>query len=155
MNGLNRVQLLGNVGAAPEIRSTQTGQRIANFNLATNESWKDKGTGEKRERVEWHRVVVFNEGLVGIVEQFVKKGSKLFVEGQIRTRKWADNAGVDHYSTEIVIANFAGQIILLDSAGGNRPPPASAEDYGGGPGYSPAPAPAHTRRDDLDDEIPF
>lgn len=157
MNGLNRVQLLGNVGQAPEIRSTTAGGRIANFSLATNESWKDKVSGEKKERVEWHRIVVFNEGLVGIIEQYVRKGSKLFVEGQLRTRKWADNAGVDHYSVEIVLAAFNGQIILLDGAG-NRPPPASAEDYGGGPGYASGPqgpAPARARRDDLDDEIPF
>jgi single-strand DNA-binding protein len=173
MNGLNRVQLLGNLGRDPEIRSTTSGDRIANLNLATNESWKDKTTGEKKERVEWHRIVIFNSGLVGVVEQYARKGARLFIEGKLRTRKWTDNAGADRYATEIVLSGFDGQLILLDGAGdGNRPPAASPEDYGDGPGYGASPGygarhdnPAAAARvaagggrggrDDLDDEIPF
>lgn len=163
---LNRATLIGNVGQKPEIRSTQGGTRIANFSLATSERWKDRVSGEQKERTEWHRVVVFNEHLVGIVERYVDKGSKLLVEGKLQTRKWTDNNNIERYSTEIVLQNYAGNILLLDSAGGNRPPPAdSPDDYGhtdraqapysarhDNPGAVGA---AHTPRHELDDEIPF
>ena len=152
MSGLNRVMLIGNVGQKPEIRSSQGGTRIANFSLATNERWKDRTSGEQKERVEGHRIVVFNEHLVGIIEKYVDKGSKLMVEGKLQTRKWTGNDNVERYSTEIVLANYAGQILLLDSGGGgNRPPAADPEDYSG----ASTSAPTHQRRDEFDDEIPF
>jgi len=156
MSGLNRVTLIGNVGREPEIRSTQGGTRIANFTVATNERWKDRASGEQKERVEWHRIVVFNEHLVGIVERFVNKGSKLLVEGKMQTRKWTDNNGIERYTTEVVLAAYSGQILLLDSTGaGTRPPEATPEDYSGASYPQPAAAGAHVRRDELDDEIPF
>lgn len=111
---LNKVQLIGNVGKDPEIRSTQGGTEIANLSVATSESWKDKASGERKEKTEWHRVVIFNPGLVGVVKSYVKKGSKIYLEGQLQTRKWTDNAGVEKYSTEIVLQNFGGSLILLD-----------------------------------------
>lgn len=153
MSSLNRVMLIGNLGRDPEIRSTQDGKRIANLNLATSESWKDRVSGERKERTEWHRIVIFNEHLVELVEKYCRKGSKLFVEGALQTRKWTDNNNVERYSTEIVLQAFRGEIRLLDSAGGgNRPPPASSpDDYGTG-GHAPPP---RARRDDLDDDIPF
>lgn len=129
---LNEVSLIGNVGRDPEIRSTQDGRRIANLSIATSDTWKDRNSGERKERVEWHRVVIFNERLTEIVEKYVRKGSKLFVRGALQTRKWTDQAGVEKYSTEVVLQAFNGEIVLLGDAGGaNRPPPAdSADDYG-------------------------
>ena len=111
---LNRVQLIGNVGKDPEIRSTQGGERIANLTVATSESWTDKRSGEKKERTEWHRIAIFNDGLVGVVERFVHKGSRIFVEGQLTTRKWTDQSGQEKYSTEINLGKFNGTLILLD-----------------------------------------
>ncbi len=161
---LNRVMLIGHVGQDPDIRSTNAGARLANFSLATSERWKDKASGERKERTEWHRVVIFNEALVGIVEQYVRKGSKLYVEGMLSTRKWTDNAGVERTSTEIVLKAFGGTIELLDRAEGSGRPPAaeSADQYGSTrPGYGArhgmpdAIAATRARRDELDDEIPF
>jgi single-strand DNA-binding protein len=161
---VNKVILVGNVGRDPEMRSTNDGRRIANFSIATSETWKDRVSGERKERTEWHRVVVFNENLAEIVEKYVHKGSKLYVEGALQTRKWTDNAGVERYSTEIVLAAYRGSITLLDSVGSSRPPAAeSPEEYGrestrSGPGYSARhdnPAAVGQSRDDLDDEIPF
>ena len=103
---INKVILVGNVGQDPEIRSTQDGREIANLSLATSESWKDKNSGEKREKTEWHRVVIFSQGLVGITKNYVKKGTKLYLEGQLQTRKWTDNQGVEKYTTEIVLQNY-------------------------------------------------
>lgn len=119
---LNKVQLIGNVGKDPEIRSTQDGKKIANVTVATSESWTDRSSGEKKERTEWHKVVVFNDGLSGVVESYVKKGSKIFVEGQLQTRKWTDQQGVDRYSTEVTLGAFNGQLILLGdrNGGGSR-----------------------------------
>lgn len=148
---LNRVQLIGNVGRDPEIRSTNSGIEIASFSIATSESWKDRNTGERKERTEWHNIVIFNEPLVNIVRQYIHKGSKVFIEGQMQTRKWTGNDGVERYSTEVTLPAYRGQIILLDGQRGERAPPASADDYG-----RPASARASaTRNDDLDDEIPF
>src|SRR3990172_1819699 len=113
---VNKVILVGNVGKDPEIRRTQDGRPIANINLATSESWRDKNTGEKKERTEWHRVVIFNENLCKVVEQYVKKGSKLYIEGQLQTRKWTDQAGVEKYSTEVVLQAFNGTLTMLDGA---------------------------------------
>ncbi len=112
---LNKVTLIGNVGQDPEIRSTQDGRELANFSLATTESWKDKNTGERKDKTEWHRVVVFSTGLVGIIKSYVKKGSKLYLEGQLQTRKWTDNNGVDKYTTEIILQNYNSTLQMLDS----------------------------------------
>jgi len=116
---VNKVILLGNLGQDPEIRSTSDGREIANFSMATTESWKDKNTGEKRDKTEWHRVVVFSQGLVGIVKNYVKKGSKLYIEGQLQTRKWTDNNGVDKYTTEIVLQNFNSTLQILNRVDGD------------------------------------
>lgn len=136
---LNQVQLIGNLGADPEIRFTQAGKKVANFSLATNVSWRDKQSGEKREHTEWHRIVVFNEGLADVVERFVRKGSKLFIQGALRTRKWQGQDGKDNWTTEVVLQGFNSRLDMLDKLEGNsnRPP------------EPPAGAP------DLDDEIPL
>ena len=130
---VNKAILVGNLGADPEVRNLPSGGKVVNLSIATSESWKDKNTGEKRERTEWHRVVIFNEGLAGIAEQYLRKGSKVYLEGQIQTRKWQDQSGADKYSTEIVLQGFNASMQLLDrqEGGGNRPPPAnSPDDYG-------------------------
>ena len=137
---LNRVELIGNVGKDPEIRSTQGGIKVASFSVATTETWKDRQTGERKERTEWHKVVVFNEGLVQIVERFMKKGSFVRVLGALQTRKWTDNAGQERYTTEIVLQKFRGEIGLLDAAQGRDEAPETATGYG--PGTD-------------DDEMPF
>ena len=122
---VNKVILVGNLGADPEIRRTQDGRPIANLSIATSESWRDKNTGERREKTEWHRVVVFNEGLCKVIEQYVKKGSKVYLEGQLQTRKWQDNEGKDRWSTEVVLQSFNGTLTMLDGRG----------DGGGGGNY--------------------
>jgi single-strand DNA-binding protein len=116
---LNKATLIGNVGQDPEIRSTQDGRELATFSLATTESWKDKNSGEKKEKTEWHRIVVFSQGLVGIIKNYVKKGSKLYVEGQLQTRKWTDKEGNEKYTTEIVLQNFNSSILMISSASSN------------------------------------
>src|SRR6185436_15461029 len=113
MASLNRVQLIGNVGRDPEIRSTSSGTRIANFTVATSEQWRDRNSGERQERTEWHRVTVWADGLVKVVDDYVHKGDRIFVEGKIETRKWTDQQGQDRYSTEVVVRQFGGSIILL------------------------------------------
>jgi single-strand DNA-binding protein len=143
---VNKVIIVGNVGKDPEIRRTQDGKPIANLSIATSETWRDKNTGERKEKTEWHRIVVFNEGLCKVVEQYVKKGSKLYVEGALQTRKWTDQAGVEKYSTEVVLQGFGGALTMLDSKS-----PAEPND-------EPAPrraAVAANRNSDMDDEIPF
>lgn len=117
---LNKVILIGNLGADPEIRRTQDGRKIANLNIATSETWKDKNTGERQEKTEWHRIVVFNEGLCSVIENYVKKGSKVYIEGQLQTRKWQDNSGVEKYSTEIILQNYNGVLTMLDSRENNQ-----------------------------------
>jgi single-strand DNA-binding protein len=114
MSSINKVIIIGNVGKDPEIRRTQDGKPIANLSVATSESWKDKNTGERREKTEWHRVVVFNEGLCKVIEQYVKKGAKLYIEGALQTRKWTDQSGVEKYSTEIVLQGFNSTLTMLD-----------------------------------------
>ena len=116
---LNKVMLIGNLGADPVIRQTQDGKRLAQLSLATSESWKDKATGEKKEKTSWHRIVIFNDGLAGVVENYVKKGSKIFVEGQLQTRKFTDQDGNEKYTTEVVLGNYNGTLTMLDSRGGN------------------------------------
>src|ERR1700686_4199210 len=113
---VNKVILVGNLGRDPEIRSTQDGMRIANLNLATSESWRDKMSGERKEKTEWHRVVIFNERLTELAEKYLRKGSKVYVEGALQTRKWTDNAGVEKYSTEVVLTRFRGELTMLDGA---------------------------------------
>jgi single-strand DNA-binding protein len=159
---VNKVILIGNLGADPEIRRTQDGRPVANLRLATSESWKDKTTGERREKTEWHRVVIFNENLCRIAEQYLKKGSKVFIEGALQTRKWQDQSGQDRYSTEVVLQGFRGELTLLDRAGGSSGSGGGefGSDDAGGEFGSPGPtrkvaAPAGAARGDMDDEIPF
>ncbi|HEX6441348.1 MAG TPA: single-stranded DNA-binding protein [Stellaceae bacterium] len=174
---VNKVILVGNLGRDPEIRSTQDGIRIANLNLATSESWRDRVSGERKERTEWHRVVIFNERLVEIAEKYLKKGSKIYVEGALQTRKWTDQQGQERYSTEVVLQRFRGELTMLDGAGGGRGPGGvggggageggyDEMSYAGGPGDSPryggtgsptggTGGSSRGRNDDLDDEIPF
>ena len=154
---VNKVILIGHLGADPEIRRTQDGRPIASFRLATSESWRDKNTGERKERTEWHSIVVFSEGLAKVVEQYLKKGSPVYVEGQLQTRKWQDQAGQDRYSTEVVLQGFNANLTLLGSPSGNRPPPAaSPEDYGRETARAPTGAASTgSFSRDLDDDIPF
>lgn len=173
---VNKVILVGNVGKDPEIRRTQDGRPIANLSLATSESWRDKNTGERKDKTEWHRVVIFNENLCKVVEQYVKKGSKLYIEGQLQTRKWTDQSGAEKYSTEVVLQGFSGTLTMLDgansgargaSAGGMQE---EGSDYGApdGGGSSGAGGYGEQKRGpksagpskggfdkQLDDEIPF
>jgi single-strand DNA-binding protein len=167
---VNKVILVGNLGKDPEIRTTQDGTKIVNFTLATSETWNDRASGERKERTEWHRVVIFNENLAGVAEKFLRKGRKVYVEGSLQTRKWTDQAGQEKYTTEVVIGRFRGELTLLDSradgeaaseGGGYQPrertaarggAPANATagaGKGGGPSWD---AP---KGGDLDDEIPF
>src|SRR5215470_3615350 len=154
---VNKVILVGNVGRDPEIRSTQDGTRVANLSLATSENWRDKNTGERKERTEWHRVVIFNERLVDVVEKYVKKGAKLYVEGALQTRKWTDNSGAEKYTTEVVLQRFRGELTMLDSRGGAGGMAAgSPDDMGsGGSGGGMGGGRPSGGGGDLDDEIPF
>ena len=169
---VNKVILIGNLGADPEVKSFQNGGRIANLRIATSENWKDKNTGEKKERTEWHTVVLNSDGLVGVAERYLKKGSKVYIEGQLRTRKWQDASGNDRYSTEISVGGMQGVLTMLDGApgggqsggggggggsygGGQR---SGGGDFGGGAGgdqRSGGGAPSGGFADDLDDDIPF
>ena len=117
---LNKVMLIGRLGQDPEVRSTQDGRSLCTFSLATSENWNDKNTGEKREKTEWHRVVVFNEGLVGVVENYIKKGTKLYIEGSLQTRKWTDDSGTEKYTTEVVIQGYGGRIDIASAKGNNQ-----------------------------------
>jgi single-strand DNA-binding protein len=159
---VNKVILIGNLGADPEIRRTQDGRPIANLRVATSESWRDKATGERKEKTEWHRVVIFNEGLCKIAEQYLKKGSKIYLEGALQTRKWQDKDGQDKYSTEVVLQGFNSQLTMLDVRSGGGSDMESGGDFGSpGPTASRERRPAvgggggGGRRDDMDDEIPF
>ena len=162
---VNKVILIGNLGADPEIRRTQDGRPIANLRIATSDSWRDKSTGERKEKTEWHRVVIFNENLCKIAEQYLKKGSKVYIEGALQTRKWQDQSGQDRYSTEVVLQGFRGELTLLDrsgTAGGG-----SGGDFGADTGSdfgstgptrkvaAAAGAGGGAGRGDMDDEIPF
>lgn len=162
---VNKVILIGNVGKDPEVRNSQDGAKIVSFSLATSESWNDRASGERKERTEWHRVVVFNDRIGDVVEKYVRKGSKVYVEGALQTRKWTDPSGVEKYTTEVLIGKFRGELTLLDSrgagegasggeAGGYQPrerAPAAAK-----PGASRGPAWETPKGGgDLDDEIPF
>ncbi len=133
MSSVNKATILGNVGQDPDIRTLQNGGKIANLTVATSENWKDKTSGEKKERTQWHRIVIFNEHLVKIVESYVKKGSKIYIEGQIETRKWEDKDGVEKYSTEIVLRPFNGEIVLLDSRNSEQSDTPDGPDDGDAP----------------------
>ncbi|BBI21714.1 hypothetical protein EKJ_25610 [Qipengyuania flava] len=177
---LNKVMLIGNLGADPEIRSFQNGGKVANLRIATSETWKDRNTGERQERTEWHTVAIFSEGLVGVVERFLRKGSKVYIEGQLQTRKWQDQSGNDRYSTEVVLRGLNGTLTMLDGAqggsgggggggqrgggyggggGGSYGGGSQGGDNGGGwnqgGGSSGGSAGGGSNYDDLDDDIPF
>jgi single stranded DNA-binding protein (ssb) len=159
---VNKVILVGNLGADPEIRSLNSGDRVANLRIATSETWRDRASGERKEKTEWHRVVIFNDNLVKVAEQYLRKGSKVYIEGSIQTRKWTDQSGQEKYSTEIVLQKFRGELTMLDG----RSEGASGGDYGGG-GYggggggfgggqrNQGAGPREDFSADLDDEIPF
>jgi single-strand DNA-binding protein len=156
---VNKVILIGNLGKDPEIRRTQDGRPIANLSVATSESWRDKNTGERREKTEWHRVVIFNEGLCKIVEQYLKKGAKVYLEGALQTRKWQDKDGNEKYTTEVVLQGFNSSLTMLDGRGGGGAGASdSSEQFGSSGPAAPRerkPAMAGGGRDDMDDEIPF
>ena len=150
---VNKVILIGNLGRDPEVRSFPNGGKVVNLRIATSETWKDKATGERRERTEWHSVAIFSEPVGRIAEQYLRKGSKVYIEGQLETRKWQDQSGADRYSTEAVLRPFSGSLTLLDgpSGGQDRQDTGSqSEGYGGG-----APAGVFGGASDMDDEIPF
>ena len=160
---VNKVILVGNLGKDPEIRTLNSGDRVANLRIATSESWRDRNSGERKEKTEWHQVVIFNDNLVKVAESYLKKGSKVYIEGSIQTRKWTDQAGVEKYSTEIVLAKFRGELTMLDGRGDNADEGASrgGGEYGGarsGGGFQSAranPSSGPKENFDLDDEIPF
>ncbi|HLH94643.1 MAG TPA: single-stranded DNA-binding protein [Xanthobacteraceae bacterium] len=159
---VNKVILVGNLGADPEVRRTQDGKPIVHLRVATSETWRDKATGERKEKTEWHRVVIFNEGLSKVAEQYLKKGAKVYIEGALRTNKWQDQSGQDRYTTEVVLQGFNSQLTMLDRVGGGGGSDfegSSSSDFGAS-GPSPARRPAMAgavggRGGDLDDDIPF
>jgi single-strand DNA-binding protein len=153
---VNKVILIGNLGADPEIRTLNSGDRVANLRVATSEQWRDRNSGERREKTEWHRVVIFNDNLVKVAEQYLRKGSKVYIEGAIQTRKWADQAGVEKFSTEIVLQKFRGELTMLDGRGEGGGE--ASESYSGGFSSGPRAQSSGPREEfsaDLDDEIPF
>jgi single-strand DNA-binding protein len=165
---VNKVILIGNLGQDPEVKSFQNGGRIANLRIATSESWKDRQTGEKKERTEWHTVVLQSEGLVGVAERYLRKGSKVYIEGQLRTRKWQDQNGNDRYSTEVSVGGMGGVMTMLDGApggrggggGGDWNQGGGSSSGGGGSGYGSggvggSSGGGSSFSDDLDDDIPF
>jgi single-strand DNA-binding protein len=158
MAGVNKVILVGNLGADPEARSLNNGGEVVNIRVATSENWKDKD-GNRQEKTEWHNVVIFNENLGRVAKSYLRKGSKVYLEGQIQTRKWQDQTGNDRYTTEIVINRFRGELVLLDSregGGGGRSDFAGGEDFGGGGSSRPQSRPQPAAFDtDLDDDVPF
>ena len=157
---VNKVILIGNLGKDPEVRHSQDGKSIVNLSLATTESWRDKSSGERKEKTEWHRVVIFNEGIAKVAEQYLKKGSSVYIEGQLQTRKWTDKDGVEKYSTEVVLQNYGGQLTMLGSKPGG-----GGDSAGGGGDEFGASSPMDRPRGggsakqsfprDLDDEVPF
>lgn len=161
---VNKVILVGNLGKDPEIRRTQDGRPIANLSVATSETWRDKATGERKEKTEWHRVVIFNEGLCKVAEQYLKKGAKIYVEGALQTRKWTDQSGVEKYSTEVVLQGFNSTLTMLDSRSGGGGGGSFGDEPGGDFGSSgpvssaprrPVAAGGGGRNSDMDDDIPF
>ncbi|MGH6622165.1 MAG: single-stranded DNA-binding protein [Alphaproteobacteria bacterium] len=153
---VNKVILIGNLGRDPEIRSMQNGGKVCNLSIATSERWRDRGSGEQQERTEWHRVVIFDDRLVDVAERYLRKGAKVYLEGELQTRKWQDQGGQDRYSTEVVLRKFRGQLTMLDSRGGGEGGQYGGGDSGpyggGGPSGGPSGGPPPN---DLDDDIPF
>ena len=163
---VNKVILVGNLGRDPEIRSLQDGNKVANLSVATSESWRDKTTGERRDKTEWHRVVIFNERIIDVVEKYLKKGAKVYLEGALQTRKWTDQSGVEKYTTEVVLQRFRGELTMLDSRGGGGGSEGGGGEsgdegggYGGDEGGSGGPPSrgggGRAPSSDLDDDIPF
>ena len=148
---VNKVILVGNLGKDPEVRRMTSGEPVVNLSIATSESWRDKSSGERKEKTEWHRVVIFNKNLAEVAEKYLKKGAKVYVEGQLQTRKWTDKDGAEKYSTEVVLQNFRGELTMLDGRSGGGE---SGGGFGGNRGGANE-APASFQRDELDDEIPF
>jgi single-strand DNA-binding protein len=146
---VNKVTLVGNLGKDPDVRRTNSGEPIVNLSIATSDTWRDKSSGERKERTEWHRVVIFNENLAKVAEQYLRKGAKVYLEGQLQTRKWTDKDGAEKYSTEVVLNRFRGDLVMLDSRGGGEGG-SSSRSMGGG-----SETPASFDRNDMDDEIPF
>ena len=144
---VNKVILVGNLGKDPEVRRMTNGEPVVNLSVATSETWKDKASGERKEKTEWHRVVIFNENLAKVAEQYLKKGAKVYLEGALQTRKWTDKDGQDKYSTEVVLNRFNGTMVMLDGRSGGG----EGSSYGGGAREQPA----SFQRDEMDDEIPF
>jgi single-strand DNA-binding protein len=143
---VNKVILVGNLGKDPEVRRMTSGEPVVNLSVATSETWKDKSSGERKEKTEWHRVVIFNENLAKVAEQYLKKGAKVYLEGALQTRKWTDKDGAEKYSTEIVLNRFNGTMVMLDGRSGGG---------GGDGGRGTNETPANFQRDEMDDEIPF
>jgi single-strand DNA-binding protein len=154
---INKVILVGNLGRDPEVRQTNQGQKLANLAIATSERWTDRQSGEKRERTEWHRVVIFDDRLVDVAEKFLKKGSKVYLEGQLQTRKWKDQQDQERYTTEIVLQRYRGELQMMDGRQGGGQPAQNAEPAGqpAAAAPQPQPAPQDKQSTDLDDEIPF
>jgi single-strand DNA-binding protein len=149
---VNKVILVGNLGKDPEIRSFQNGGRVASFSIATSENWKDKTSGERKEKTEWHRVSVTNDALVGVIEKYVKKGSKVYIEGQLETRKWTDKDGNEKYTTEVVLRPYRGELTMLDGKSGGGSSPSMSDDSG--PSFGPSVGSSGSAPE-LDDSIPF
>lgn len=156
---VNKVILVGNLGFEPEIRTLSSGDKVANLRIATSESWRDRTSGERKEKTEWHRVVIFNDNLVKVAESYLKKGSKVYVEGSLQTRKWTDNTGAEKYSTEVVLQKFRGELTMLDGRAGGMDADRGDGDFSGaypaGPSRASGNAPRETFSPGLDDEIPF
>ncbi len=154
---VNKVILVGNLGKDPEIRTLSSGDRVANLRIATSESWRDKASGERKEKTEWHQVVIFNENIVKVAENYLRKGSSVYIEGSLQTRKWTDQAGVEKYSTEVVLQKFRGELTMLGSRGEGGGSAMAGDDYSAGSFNSGAPAKASGPKEsfELDDEIPF
>ena len=148
---VNKVILVGNLGKDPKVSRLNSGDQVVSFSLATSETWRDKASGERKEKTEWHRVVIFNKNLADVAEKYLRKGSKVYVEGQLQTRKWTDKDGAEKYSTEVVLQNFRGELTMLDGRSGGGE--GGGGGFGGGRGASEAPA--SFQRDEMDDEIPF
>ncbi len=150
---LNKVMIIGNLGADPDVRSMTSGDEVCNLSIATSESWNDKASGEKKERTQWHKVVIFNTNLVKVAKSYLKKGSKVYIEGQIETRKWTDKEGKEQYTTEIVLRPYRGELTMLDGKGGSAANDGSSAGYSS-PSYGGGAAPA-SRVDEMADDIPF
>ena len=151
---VNKVILVGNLGRDPEVRRMQSGDAVVNLSIATSETWRDKASGERKEKTEWHRVVIFNKNLADVAEKYLRKGSKVYLEGALQTRKWTDKDGAEKYSTEVVLQNFNGTLVMLDGRSGGE----GGGSFGGGGGrerVGASESPASFQRDEMDDEIPF